>query len=318
MLRLLGNRLAQLVPVLIGVSFLTTLLLGLLPGNAAVAILGQNATPGQVASLSRQLGLDQSVFVRYWDWLEKAVQGNLGTSLTTQQRVSTLIAQRVPVSAEEVFLAILIALVLAVPVAILAARMRGRWVDRGVSAWSYAGVSVAPFLLALVLIYVLAVKARVLPATGYAPLSSGLGANLRTMLLPALTLSFGAFGLYTRLLRGEFSTQLWGEEYVSAARARGVSERGVLYRHVLRNSVFSLVTAVGLDIGRLISGAVIIETIFALPGLGQLLITSIDQRDIPVVQGVVIVVAVVVVAANLLVDLLYAWLDPRIRHGAAS
>lgn len=314
--RLVARRVVQLVPVVVGVSFLTFLLLNLLPGNVAVAILGNNATPQSVATLSHQLHLDQPLLVRYWHWAWAALHGNLGNSLTTHQSVVSTVWQRVPVSLEVLVLSLLIALALAVPVGAVAARYRERVPDRLLGMWSFCGLSIPPFLLALVLILVFAVKLHWLPATGFTHLSDGVVPSLKTAILPAATLAFGAFAVYARLLRSEMVRELDTEDYVMTARAKGASERRVLVRHVLRNSSFGLITAVGVDFGRLLGGAVVVETVFALPGVGQLLISSIYQRDVTVVQGVVLLISVVVVLANLAVDVLYSVLDPRIRHGA--
>lgn len=314
--RLVAKRLAQLVPVLLGVTFLTFLILNLLPGNVAVAILGNNATPSSIAALDRQLHLDEPILNRYGSWVWQALHGNFGQSLVTHQSVVYTIRQRVPVSLEILILGLLIALMLAVPVAVLAARFQNSVVDRLIGLWAFSGLSIPPFLLGLVLILVAAVDLRWVPATGFIPLSAGLGQNLRTAILPALTLSFGGFAVYLRLLRSEMVSQLGSEDYVVTARAKGASDRRILLHHVLRNSLFGLITAVGVDFGRLLGGAVIVETVFALPGVGQLLITSIYQRDAPVVQGVVVLIAVVVVSVNLVVDVLYSVIDPRVRHGA--
>lgn len=316
--RLIGRRVAQLVPVLVGVSFLTFLLLNLLPGNVAVAILGDNATPDSIALLKRQLHLDQPLLSRYGTWLWQALHGNLGNSLATQQSVVSTIWQRVPVSLEVLVVALAIALGLAVPVGALAARYRDRIPDRVVGLWAFCGLSVPPFLLGLLLILVFAVRLRWFPATGFVHLSAGVGSSLRSAVLPAATLGFGAFAVYVRLLRSEMIGQLDGEDYVVTARAKGASERRILIRHVLRNSAFGLITAVGVDVGRLLGGAVVVETVFALPGVGQLLITSIYQRDVTVVQGVVVLIAIAVVMANLVVDILYSVLDPRVRYGTLT
>lgn len=314
--RLIARRLAQMVPVLLGVTFLTFLILNLLPGNVAVAILGSNATPASIASLDHQLHLDRPILSRYGSWLWQALHGNLGSSLLTHQSVVYTIRQRVPVSLEILILGLVIALLLAIPFAVLAARFRNRLVDRLIGMWAFSGLSIPPFLLGLVLILIAAVDLRWVPATGFVPLSAGLASNLRTAILPAITLSFGGFAVYLRLLRSEMVEQLNDEDYVLTARAKGASENRILLRHVLRNSMFGLITAVGVDFGRLLGGAVIVETVFALPGVGQLLITSIYQRDAPVVQGVVVLIALVVVVVNLVVDVLYSVIDPRVRHGA--
>lgn len=310
------QRLMQLVPVVLGVSIITFLLLNLLPGDVAVAILGTNATSQGLAQLRQQLGLNQALPVRYWHWLVQAVQGNLGQSLTTHQSVASLLGERVPVTIELIVLAILIALLLAVPVAILAAWRPGGIFDRVAGLIGMAGLSLPNFVVAIILILLLAVHGRLLPATGFTPLGHGLGANLRTVIIPALSMSFLLFATYMRMLRADMLEQMDSEDYVVTAEAKGVPTGGILVRHVLRNSLFGLITVVAVNFGTLIGASVIIESLFGLPGVGQLLISSIYNRDVTVVQGVVLVMAVVVVVMNLFADVLYAVLDPRVRHGS--
>lgn len=314
-MRLVGERFLQLVPVVLGVSIITFLLLNLLPGNVAVAILGPDATSQGLAQLRHQLGLNHALPVRYWHWLTQALSGNLGQSLTTHESVASLLGQRVPVTLELIILAILIALFLAIPFAVLAAWRPGGIFDRVSGLVSMLGLSLPNFVVGIVLILVLAVHARVLPATGFQPLSTGLGSNLRTVIIPALSMSFLLFATYMRMLRADMLEQMDSEDYVVTAEAKGVPTGGILVRHVLRNSLFGLLTVVAVNFGTLVGASVIIETLFGLPGVGQLLISSIYNRDVTVVQGIVLVMAVVVVLMNLLADVLYAVLDPRVRHG---
>jgi peptide/nickel transport system permease protein len=313
-MRIVGRRLLQLIPVLFGVSFITFIMLNLLPGDPAVAILGDQATPEALENLRRTLGLDRPLLVRYVDWVWDAMRGDLGTSYRNNLDVRETILQRLPVSLEILILAQILALGLAIPVAALAVWKRNTAVDRIIGLSAFTGLSMPNFLLAIILILVLSVNMGLLPATGYVPLEDGLRANLRTVLLPAVTLAFSEYAVYMRLLRSEMIDTL-REEYVTTAFAKGLSTRRVLVRHVMRNSLFSLITVVGVNMGTLLGGAVITETIFAVPGLGRLLIDSIYQRDLIVVQGVVLFVAVAYVLVNLTVDLIYALLDPRIRHG---
>lgn len=313
-MRLVARRLLQLIPVLIGVSFITFLMLNLLPGDPALAILGENATPEAVQRLQADLGLDRPLLVRYVDWVGDAVRGDLGNSYRNNNDVLDTIVSRLPVSVEILVLAQILSLSTAVPIAALAVWKRNGALDRFIGLSAFAGLSLPNFLLALVLILVVAVKWNWLPATGFVPLGEGLFDNLRTVILPAITLSFSEYAVYMRLLRSEMIETL-REDYVTTAVAKGLSTRRVLVRHVMRNSLFALITVVGVNIGTLLGGAVLTETIFAVPGLGRLLIDSIYQRDLIVVQGVVLFVAVGYVVVNLAVDLIYALLDPRIRHG---
>jgi peptide/nickel transport system permease protein len=318
MLWMIGRRLLQAVLVLIGASIIAFGLLNVLPGSTAIAILGADATPSSINIVNQQLGLNKPVGIRYLDWLGNAVHGNLGSSFITQQSVLSTVAARVPVSLELVIGALLVALVTAIPAALISVRWRHRLVDRAFALLSVLGLSVPNFIVALVLILVLAVKLPVFPSTGFIPLSESVTKNIETMVLPVLSLSFVFFGTYTRLLRADMLQQLEGEDYVLFGRSKGASETRILLRHVLKNASFNMIMVVGTNFGTLIGTTVIIEEIFGLPGVGQLMITSIFNRDAPIVQGVVLVLAVVVVLANLASDLLHEWLDPRTRYASVE
>lgn len=313
-----ARRLLIAIPILWGVTFLTFVMMNALPGDAAVALLGASAGPAQIHQLEVLLHLNEPFFVRYGHWLGGVATGNLGTSITTGQSITTVLAQRFPVTLELVIYAFVISIVVAVPVALFAAHKPGGIVDRVSILVSMAGLSIAPFVLALVLILLLAVVVHLFPAIGFVPLSQGLGANLRSLTLPALSIGVPLFCTYTRLLRADLVEQTLSEDYVMTAEAKGASDWQVLIRHVLRNSVFGLITLVGLNLGTLIGATVIIEQIFSLPGLGQGLLTAINDRDIPFVEGAVLTFGAVVVLANLATDMLYAVLDPRIRHGRSA
>jgi peptide/nickel transport system permease protein len=292
--------------------------MNLLPGDAAQELLGAQATPAQVHQFEIKLHLNEPFWVRYWHWLGGAVHGDLGTSLTSQQAVTTILGQKLPVTFELLLYALVISVGFAVPVAALAARKPRGIADRISMAVSMIGLSVAPYVLALVLVVIFAVKMNVVPAIGFVPVSQGIGGNLRSLTLPAVSIAFPLFCFYTRQLRADILEQMQGEDYVVTARAKGVAPWRVLVRHALRNSLFGLITIVGLNIGTLVGAAVIIEAIFSLPGVGQVLLQSINERDIPLVEGTVLIFALVVMAANLLTDLLYAALDPRIRYGRTA
>lgn len=314
-LRLIGRRVATAVPVLWGVTLLTFAVLNLMPGSAARQLLGADASPAEVQQLQAEMGLDRPAWVRYWEWLQGAVTGDLGTSLASGQPVVEVMAPRLAVTFELVGYAFALSVLFAVPVALFAARKPNRFVDRLSMVVSMSGLSLANYVLALVLVLVFAVQLGAFPAIGFTPLSEGVVANLRSLTLPAVSIAFSLFCFYARFLRGDLLEQMQGEDYIVTARAKGVGPWQVLVRHAFRNSLFGLLTIVGLNLGTLIGGTVIIEQIFGLPGIGQLLLESISSRDVMVVQACVLVFAACVVAANLLVDLLYAVLDPRIRHG---
>jgi peptide/nickel transport system permease protein len=315
-LRLIGKRLLMVVPIILGVSVLTFWVLDLIPGNAAQQLLGVEATPEQVRALEIQLGLDRPAPLRYLDWLAAALRGDLGTSLVSSQPVTGLIGERMAVTAELVGLAFAVSLGLAVPVALLAAYRPNRLFDRVSMLVSITGLSVANYVLALLLVLVFAVQLTLFPAIGFVPLSESVAGNLHSLALPAAAIAFPLFCFYTRFLRGDLVDQLQGEDYITTARAKGIGPWQVLLRHAFRNSSFGLITVVGLNLGTLLGGTVIVEQIFALPGMGQLMLQAINTRDATVVQGCVVVFAVVAVLANLVADLLYAVLDPRIRYGS--
>ena len=315
MRRLLAKRLAQFVPVIFGVSFLSYVMVNLLPGDTAIAILGTNATPQALAVLRRELHLNQPLLERHWTWLTTALHGNLGHSLITSQQVSTVIIQRLPVTAELIFLGLLLALLMAIPMAAMAAFRLQSLFDKVTRAIAMSAISTPGFILGILLIFVFTVKVHFFPSLGFKPLSAGLWPNLKTMILPAVTLGVGLFANYARILRADMAEQLINEDYVTMARAKGVSERRLMLKHVLRNSLFGLITVVGLNMGTLIGGTVIVETVFALPGIGQDLVQSINNRDATVVQAIVLLFAFTVVFANLVTDILYTVIDPRVRYG---
>ena len=311
--RLIVRRLLSAVPVLFGVTLLTFFIVNLMPGNAAQHLLGAEATAEQVAQLEAQLHLDRPVWERYTRWLGDTLVGDLGKSLSGQQ-VGDLVAERLPVTLGLVGYAFVLALGFAVPVALLAAHGPNRFVDRLSMVLSMIGLSVANYVLALLLVLVFAVNLAILPAIGFVPLSESVSGNIRSLTLPALAIAFPLFGFYTRFLRGDLLEQMYREDYVVTASAKGLSPWKVLVRHAFRNSLFGLLTLVGLNFGTIVGGTVVIEQIFALPGIGQLLLQAINTRDVVMVQAVVLLLAVITVLANLLVDLLYAVLDPRIRY----
>jgi peptide/nickel transport system permease protein len=314
--RLVVKRLLLAVPIIIGVSLLTFWVLSLVPGNAAQQLLGMDATPQQVHRLELELGLDKSGPERYLSWLQAAMTGDLGTSMVGGQPVTQLLGSRLPVTAEIVALAFLVSLSASIPLALVAARRPNGILDRISMLVSVTGLSMANYVLALLLVLVFAVELGVLPAIGYVPVGRSVLGNLESVALPVVAIAFPLFCFYTRFLRGDLVEQLESQDYVDTARAKGVGPWRVLVFHAFRNSSFGLLTLVGLNVGTLIGGTVIIEQIFAIPGMGQLLLQAINTRDAVVVQACVVVFAVVAVVANLVVDLLYAVLDPRIRYGS--
>ncbi len=314
MTRFIAGRLLYLLPVLFGVTLLTFLIASLLPGDLAVVLLGEDSNPETLAALRRDLGLDQPLAWRFAQWLGQLAQGDLGRSFRTGQSVAQAIGERLPVSIQLMVMAQLIALVAAIPFAILCAVRQGGRFDRFVTGAAFASLSVPSILSAILLIWLFSVQLQWLPATGYVPFGEDPLANLRGFLLPAITLATAEWPVLMRVLRSDMISTLQ-EDYIAMARAKGLRPARILLVHALKPSSLTLVTVTGLNVGRMLGGAIIVETIFALPGLGRLLIGSIFARELVMLQGVVLFVAVAFVFVNLAVDVLYAVLDPRIRRG---
>lgn len=313
-LKLIAGRLLIAIPVLLGVTLLAFLVLDLLPGNAARQLLGPDATEEQVARLEAQLNLNETAWQRYASWISDVATGDLGKSFASGQPVSQALAERLPVTVELVLCAFVLSIVMAVPAAVVAARYAGRMLDRLISVLTMVGLCTANYVLAPVLVLVLAVSLRLFPSIGFTPISEGLFKNLHSLALPTLAISLPLMCFYTRFLRGDLLAQLYGKDYVITAVAKGLGPWPVLVGHALRNSLFGLLTLVGLNIGALLGGTVVVEQIFALPGIGQMLLQAINTRDAAVVQAIVLLVAVVTVIANLAVDMLYTAIDPRVRY----
>src|SRR3954467_9837337 len=316
MLFFVARRLLYLIPVLIAVSLLTFFIVTLLPGDLAYVILGDQATPENVAALRKDMGLDQPIWIRYFGWLDKILQGDFGRSFRTGQTVLQAAAERLPVSLELMILAEIIGLAIGVPLAIACAVRSGSGFDRFMTGSAFGVLSMPTFLSAILLIYLFAVELRWLPATGYIPLQEDPIGNLRFFVLPALTLALAEWPGIMRVLRSDMIATLQ-EDYIAMARAKGLKASRILFVHALKPSSLALITITGINIGRLIGGAVIVESIFALPGIGRLLVGAIYTRDLIILQGVVLFVAGGFVIVNFIVDLFYAVLDPRIRHGHA-
>ncbi len=314
--RLVGRRVLAAIPVMWGVTLLSYLVMNMLPGDAASALLGLGATPTEVHSLEVKLHLNEPLLTRYWHWLTQVLQGNLGHSLTNGLPVASLIGQRIWFTLGLLAYAFLISVVFSVPLALISARKPGGLVDRATMALSMGGLSIAPYVLPLILILVFSIRFQLFPAIYPNPHS--VFGTVRALTLPAASFGFPLTCFYTRLLRADLVEQMASEEYVVTAQAKGLGSWQVLTRHALRNSLFSFITVLGLNVGTLLAGTVIVESIFAIPGIGQLLLQSIQDRDVPVVEALVLIFAAFAVLANLLADLAYAVLDPRVRHGRAA
>jgi peptide/nickel transport system permease protein len=317
-MRQILRKLLTLVPTVFLVSLLTFLLTSLLPGDPALQVLG-SAEPSQEAieAVRQDLGLDRPLPIRYLSYMGDVAQGDFGRSYRTRQPVLQAIGERLPVTLEIGLVALVVSILLAVPLGVFSAYKANGAVDRGITTASFGLLAIPSFMTALLLLYLFAVYLRVLPATGWTRLTEDPGRNLKSVILPATALGIGQLAVYTRLLRSDMIATLQ-EDFVSMARAKGLPTWRILFRHALRPSSFSLLTIIGLQVGNLIGGAVIVEQFFALPGIGRLLYDSITQRDLIMVQGVVLFLALSTVLANFAVDLLYSVLDPRIRRGASA
>lgn len=315
-MRFLIRRLALLVPVLFVVTFFSYLLLDLLPGDPTIAILGPNATEETVRELREELNLNKPLPIRYVQWLGDLAQGDLGRSYLNGQPVAEALSQRIGLSLELLVASQLLALSIAVPLAIMAARRPGGILDRVSTAGAFGFLAIPNFVLAVLFVFFFAVRLGWFPSTGLPPFSRDPTEHLRSLVLPAFSLAMAELAVYLRLLRTDMIATLQ-EDFILNARAKGLPGWYILLRHAFRPSSFSLLTVMGLNTGRLIGGALIIELIFALPGMGSLAVQSIFSRDYLVVQGFVVVVAVGYVLINFVVDMIYALLDPRIRHARA-
>jgi peptide/nickel transport system permease protein len=307
------RRLLNLIPVALVVLLVTFSLIHLAPGNPAYTILGEQASKQAVKLLDIKMGLNRPLPTQFLVYLWHVVHGNMGRSLLDNEPVGHLIISRLPITLELTILAMALALIVALPIGILAGYRPNTWIDSLSRLLALVGAAVPNFWLALLLIWVFAVKLRWMPALGWVPLSQGIGQNLYHIALPVVVLALQLVAITSRVLRGELMEVLH-QLFVQVARAKGINEWGVVMRHGVRNALIPVITVVGLQVGGLLGGVVITEEIFSLPGMGQLVVNSIFNRDYITLQGTVLFLALVVLLANLAVDLLYAAIDPRIRY----
>ncbi|MEY4077875.1 MAG: Glutathione transport system permease protein GsiC [Pseudomonadota bacterium] len=317
MLQFLLRRMLAVLPVLFVVSLVVFLILRLAPGDPAAVIAGNSATNEDIAKIQVQLGLDRSIPVQYGIWMGNVFQGDLGFSYYLNKPVTELIAQRVEPTLSLAFGTVILAILIAIPLGTLAAWRMGGWLDRLLSGFSVAGFSVPVFVIGYLLIYLFAIRLEWLPVQGYKSLSgpsaAGPWAWMRQLILPWMTLAMIYVALIARVTRASVSEALT-EDYIRTARAKGITESAVLLRHALANAAVPIVTVVGIGIALLIGGVVVTETVYAIPGLGSLTVDAVLNRDFPVIQGLVLLFSVSYVLINLLVDLSYLVLDPRIRY----
>jgi peptide/nickel transport system permease protein len=296
------------------VSVATFMMTELLPGDPAIAILGENATPEQIAAINEELGFNKPLVERYIDWASDALSGDLGRSIRSNQPVTEAFMERLPVTLQLAIMAQVIALVLAIPLGAWSAWRAGSRFDRSVSTFNFAIIGLPSFLLGIILVYAFALKWQIFPVTGWVRLTESVSENMKHAFLPALTLGLFEAAIYTQLLRSDMNATLQ-EDFVLSARARGLSSRHILLREALRPSSFSLITLAGVNLGRLIGGTVIVERLFGLGGVGTLVTQAIPQKDFPVLQGSVLILAVAYLLINTAVDVSYNFIDPRVRRG---
>ena len=313
MLNFLARRILATIPVLLVVAVLVFLLLRLTPGDPAAILAGDAANTEQIARIRASLGLDRPILAQFGIWFGNMLQGDLGESFYYKTKVATLIGQRLEPTLSLAALTITLAVLIAVPLGILAAWRFGGWLDRALMGFSVLGFSVPVFVLAYMLIWLVSLKLGWLPVQGYQRLADGTGPWLRHLALPAITLSVLYVALIARVTRASVMDAL-GEDYIRTARAKGLPELRVLVRHALANAAVPIITVIGIGIALLIGGVVVTESVYAIPGLGRLTVDAVLARDFPTVQGLILFFSFVYVLVNLLIDLSYVFLDPRIRY----
>jgi peptide/nickel transport system permease protein len=307
------RRILATVPVMLFVALFVFSLLYLAPGDPAAIIAGDQATPADVERIRASLGLDRPFLVRFGEWLWQIMHGDLGTSIFTNLPVSHMIAQRIEPTTSLMVLTILFSIVVAIPLGVVAAWKHGTWIDRCVMVLAVFGFSTPVFVLGYLLAYLFALRLDWLPVQGFTSISQGFVPFLRSLALPTIALGLIYIALLARITRATM-LEVLSQDYVRTAKAKGVGQRAVLFVHALKNAAVPIVTIVGIGVALLIGGAVITESVFAIPGLGRLTVDAILRRDYPVIQGVVLLFSFVYVLVNLAVDLLYTVFDPRIRY----
>jgi peptide/nickel transport system permease protein len=313
MLAFIIRRIITTIPVMAFVALFVFSLLYIAPGDPAAVIAGDQASPADVERIRASLGLDRPYLIRFGEWLFRVLQGDLGTSIFTSLPVTQLIAQRIEPTVSLMVLTLIIAVVIAVPMGVIAAWKVGTWVDKAAMAFAVFGFSVPVFVVGYLLAYTFALKLDWLPVQGYTPFSQGFWPWLRNLILPAVTLGFVYIALIARITRATM-LEVLQQDYIRTARSKGLDQRSILFLHALKNAAVPVITIIGIGIALLIGGAVVTESVFAIPGLGRLTVDAILRRDYPVIQGVVLMFSFVYVLVNLLIDLAYTLVDPRIRY----
>ncbi|WP_288192551.1 ABC transporter permease [uncultured Phyllobacterium sp.] len=312
MLNYVSKRLLIGILTLLAASIVVFIVLDVVPGDPARLMLGMNATEEAVRALQQQMGLDQPLLVRYASWIGGLLVGDFGKSYTYSVPVLNLITERIAVSLPLALISLFLSTIIAIPVGLFSASRRGTMADSGTMAIAQVGVAIPNFWFALLLVYVFAVSLRLVPAGGFPGWNAGVWAGFKSLILPSIALGLPQAAILARVTRSALLDVL-GEDYIRTARAKGLTRRKVLYRHALRNALIPVLTILGLQFAFLLAGTIIIENVFYLPGLGRLVFQAITQRDLIVVQGVVMLLVAAVIVVNLLVDLSYALVDPRLR-----
>jgi len=307
------RRIIATIPVMLIVALFVFSLLYFAPGDPAAIIAGDQATPDDVERIRASLGLDRPFLVRFLEWLFRVIQGDLGVSIFTNLPVSHMIQQRLEPTFSLMFLTLVIALGCAIPMGVLAAWKHGTWIDRAVMVIAVLGFSVPVFVVGYVLAYIFALQLDWFPVQGYTPITQGLGGWLSNLMLPSIALGAIFIALIARITRATM-LEVLSQDYVRTAKAKGVGQRSILFVHALKNAAVPIITIIGIGFAGLIGGAVVTESVFAIPGVGRLVVDAILRRDYPVIQGVVLMFSFVYVIVNLGVDLLYTVFDPRIRY----
>jgi peptide/nickel transport system permease protein len=307
------RRVISTIPVMLVVALFVFSLLYLAPGDPAAIIAGDQATPEDVERIRESLGLDRPFLIRFTEWLFRVLQGDLGVSIFTNLPVAHMIQQRLEPTFSLMALTLVIALSCAIPMGVVAAWKQGTWIDRAVMLFAVLGFSVPVFVVGYLLAYTFALQLDWFPVQGYTPISNGLGGWLSNLMLPAIALGAIFIALIARITRATM-LEVLNQDYVRTAKAKGVGQRAILFVHALKNAAVPIITIIGLGFAGLIGGAVVTESVFAIPGVGRLVVDAILRRDYPVIQGVVLMFSFVYVIVNLIVDLLYTVFDPRIRY----
>lgn len=328
----LSRRILGAIPVLLGISFLVFMLMHIAPGDPVSLLLGDDATPADVEQLRRELGLDKPLLVQYWDFLSRAVRGDFGRSLKFNEPVMKLVFERLPATIELAFISLIVAIIIAVPLGVYSAIKHNSLFDHAGMSVALIGVSLPNFWLGIMLIYFLGGQLNLLPVAGrieygieVKPITrlylidslitgnfTAFWSALQHLLMPAFTLGTSLAAIVTRISRSSV-LEVMRQDFITTARAKGLSERAVIWRHILRNAMITIVTILGLQLGALLNGSVITETVFSYPGIGELLIQSISARDYKLTQVLILFFAVIYFVVNLLTDFLYSWIDPRIK-----